>query len=262
MRLFLERVLEPEVMDTPEEARDYDAMDHVEVNARFCEDFLAFAPASRLARAATPAHGAAASLGPGGPSVPHARAHARARALDVGTGTALIPIELCRRVAELDVVGIDLAKHMLALGSENVARAGLAPRITLQQVDAKATSYADGAFTATISNSIVHHIPEPRLVLAEMWRVTAPGGVIFVRDLVRPDDEREVDRLVGLYAGTPPSEPEARRGFESARELLRASLRAALTLPEITALVTPLGIPASAVRVTSDRHWTLAHEKP
>ena len=46
------------------------------------------------------------------------------------------------------------------------------------------------------------------------------------------------------------------------RFLFRASLRAALTVADIVAVVAPLGVPASAVRMTSDRHWTLAYEKP
>ena len=37
---MLPRTLEPEVMDTAEEAVDYDAMDHGEVNRRFVGDFL------------------------------------------------------------------------------------------------------------------------------------------------------------------------------------------------------------------------------
>ena len=40
--MALKRVLEPEVMDTPEEARDYDGMDHSEVNQLFVDDLLAF----------------------------------------------------------------------------------------------------------------------------------------------------------------------------------------------------------------------------
>ncbi len=36
---MLERVLEPEAMDSPEEARDYDAMDHSAVNRVFVADF-------------------------------------------------------------------------------------------------------------------------------------------------------------------------------------------------------------------------------
>ena len=38
---MLARVLEPEVMDTPDDARDYDAMDHTAANATFAAAFLA-----------------------------------------------------------------------------------------------------------------------------------------------------------------------------------------------------------------------------
>ena len=41
LRSSLARVLEPEVMDSTDEARDYDAMDHGEVNRRFVDDLLA-----------------------------------------------------------------------------------------------------------------------------------------------------------------------------------------------------------------------------
>ena len=142
-------------MDSPEEARDYDAMDHAAVNDVFVADFLA--------------------VWDGDDPV-----------LDVGTGTAQIPIELCRLAATARVVAIDAADSMLAVGRENVARAGLADRIELKLADAKRLPFADAAFAAVISNSIVHHIPEPAAVLAEMVRVLRPGGRIFVRDLLRP----------------------------------------------------------------------------
>jgi ubiquinone/menaquinone biosynthesis C-methylase UbiE len=234
------RVLEPEVMDTAEEARDYDAMDHGAVNARFCEDFLWFAN-----------KGGQPALG-----------NRTARVVDFGTGTALIPVDLCKRAAGFVVVAIDLAQHMLDLAKDNVARAGLAERILLERVDAKGTPFDDLAFGATISNSIIHHIPEPARCFAEMWRVTAKGGLLFVRDLHRPDGDAEVDRLVALYAGKPPADPDLVASYQNQRALFRASLCAALTVAEVAALIGPLGIPASAVTMTSDRHWTLAHEKP
>ena len=234
---MLERVLEPEVMDSAEEARDYDSMDHAAVNTLFCDDFLAFATSRGLARI-----------------------------VDFGTGTALIPIELCGRAAGFEVVAIDLSEHMLVLGRENVARVGLSDRVHLERVDAKGTPYEDGAFSATISNSIVHHIPEPARAFAEMWRVTKKGGLLFVRDLHRPDDHAEVDRLVALYGGDPrgdpPADAERTASFEHQRALFRASLCAALTVEEVADMLAPLGIPTSAVKLTSDRHWTLACEKP
>jgi ubiquinone/menaquinone biosynthesis C-methylase UbiE len=231
--MALPRTLEPEVMDTEEEARDYDAMDHAQVNTRFCDDLLA------------------------------TRAHTRlGRALDVGTGTARIPIELCRRHAGAEVVGIDLAGHMLALGERNVAQAGLQGRIRLARVDAKATRWAGASFDAVLSNSIVHHIPQPQRVLAEMWRLVHPAGLLFVRDLERPVEAPRVVALVEAYAPLPDAPPPVRAMHQRQRALFEASLHAALTVDEVRAMVVPLGIPAQAVQTTSDRHWTLACVKP
>src|SRR5215510_1972825 len=83
---MLERRLEPEVMDTPGEARDYDAMDHSAVNRAFVADFV------EHWRSETPI-------------------------LDLGTGTALIPIEFYKSGSKSTrVVGVDLAAAMLDVG--------------------------------------------------------------------------------------------------------------------------------------------------
>ena len=213
---MLERVLEPEVMDTPDEARDYDAMDHSAVNQLFAADFL------RVWGGTNPI-------------------------LDVGTGTAQIPIELCRRSPLPVVTAIDLADHMLALARVNVGRAGLADRIRVEKADAKWFRYPDGHFGAVISNSIVHHIPDPSAVFAEMHRVCARGGALFVRDLLRPDDEATLGHLVDLYAAGANAHQ---------RKMFADSLHAALTPDEVRQLVGRLGYAADTVRQTSDRHWT------
>jgi len=213
---MLPRVLEPEVMDSALEACDYDAMDHSTVNRVFVADFLV------VARGLNPI-------------------------LDVGTGTAQIPIELCQQLTTAQVVAIDLAEHMLRVGRDHVRRAGLEPRLQLQCCDAKQMPFTDSSFAAVISNSIVHHIPEPFLVLKEMVRVLIPGGVIFVRDLLRPDSDVAVRQLVATYAG----EANAHQ-----RKMFDDSLRAALTLGEVQALVGKLGFASGTVQQTSDRHWT------
>ncbi len=220
----LNRVLEEEMMDTAEEAGSYDAMDHNVVNARFVADFLAEHGSSR-----------------GGTY------------LDVGTGTALIPIALAAIDRRANIVGVDGANHMLGVGRANVARFLLTPRIELLFCDAKAMPFADGQFEAVISNSIVHHIPKAQRVLSEMVRLVAPRGTLFVRDLVRPVDEGRLNAIVERYAGNDP--PIARQLFED-------SLRAALTVAEVQEIVQPLGLPASCVGITSDRHWTLVWKRP
>ncbi len=228
----LARVLETEVMDTASEAADYDAMDHVAVNSAFCTDFLAT-----------------------GPSV--------ASVLDVGTGTARIPIELARRDASAKIVGSDLADHMLRVAKANVDAAGLADRIRLDRQDAKAMTYDTGTFSAVVCNTILHHIPEPQPALAEMQRVLARGGCLFLRDLIRPADETELAALVALHGGEPTgTTPQIIASHERQMELFRASLNAAFTLDEMRAAAIALGMPASSVARTSDRHWTLAWKKP
>ena len=218
---MIPRILEPEVMDSAEEARDYDEMDHREVNARFAGDFQAAARAAGLPE--------------------------NARVLDLGTGTAQIPIEIANRAPEIHITAIDLAEEMLKLARRNVERARLTERITLKCVDAKELSRWS-AFDAVISNSIVHHIPEPGAVFKAMRQVTRNGGLFFFRDLLRPESTAELDRLVELYAAG---------ANDHQRRLFSDSLHAALTVSEVAELLAAIGLPRSSVQQTSDRHWTV-----
>jgi SAM-dependent methyltransferase len=231
---MLPRVLEPEVMDTAQEAIDYDSMDHVAVNRLFVTDLL-FA-----------ALGAGLPIGDETEEADESNVH-WVEILDLGTGTAQIPIELCRRASNVRVVAIDLAAEMLHVAKLNVELASLRDRVMLQLVDAKELPFETRRFDAIMSNSIVHHIPEPASVLAEAVRVVRRGGLVFIRDLLRPENDAEVRHLVALYAAD---------GNDHQRSMFDDSLRAALTLSEIRALVATLGFPANTVRQTSDRHWT------
>jgi ubiquinone/menaquinone biosynthesis C-methylase UbiE len=219
--MTLPRVLEPEVMDTEQEAVDYDAMEHRAVNALFVSDLL----------------DALASTG-GRPTID---------ILDLGTGTAQIPIELCKRFTNCRVMAVDAAGHMLELARYNVEAAGLIERIQLVQADAKRLGFEDDFFDVVMSNSIVHHIPEPIRTLREAVRVVKPGGLIFFRDLLRPPSKERLDDLVETYAGGE---------NDHARQMFADSLHAALTLDEVRDLVGSLGFARDSVEQTSDRHWT------
>ena len=126
----IERILEPEVMDSVQEARDYDAMDHSEVNRLFVDEFLVSV-------------GDASDI------------------LDLGTGTAQIPIELCSRCDDYRVMAVDASVSMLDIARGNIDVAGMLDRIQLQQVDAKAMDFSDEMFDAVMSNSIIHHSSQP-----------------------------------------------------------------------------------------------------
>jgi ubiquinone/menaquinone biosynthesis C-methylase UbiE len=89
-------------------------------------------------------------------------------------------------------------------------------------------------------------------VLAELWRILKPGGILFVRDLMRPDDIETLENLVQTYAGDANSHQQ---------KMFRESLHAALTVDEVRELVGELGISGAAVQPTSDRHWTICVKK-
>ena len=223
----MQRILEPELMDTLEAATEYNAMDHTAVNQLFAQEFLAFAKAHYLGDLYEDTW----------------------TVLDVGTGTALLPIELCKINARVNVLAIDNAVSMLDLAVYNLEFANLRERIALAKVDAKAMPYEDDSIEMVIANSIHHHIPDPKACFAEMVRVTEEDGILFARDLVRPADEQTLDALVQQYTG--------KESAESQR-LFADSLRAALTVDEVGDIIQSLGFDRSSVSMTSDRHWTWA----
>ncbi len=218
---MFKRVLETEAMDSLQEAHDYDEMDHTQVNRIFVDDLLATGAELQ-------------------------------EVLDLGTGTARIPIELCRRTESARVMAVDLSADMLDVAKVNIEVAEQTQRIMLDLVDAKQLPYEQRRFSAVISNSIVHHVPRPETVLSEAVRVTAPDGLIFFRDLCRPADDRAVHHLVETYAAG---------ANKHQRQMFDDSLRAALDLDEIRQLVRELGFAAETVQMTSDRHWTWSVRK-
>ena len=220
----LDRILEPEVMDSPDEAADYNSMDHSEVNRRFVDDFL------------TALNSKSKIQNPKSVDI-----------LDLGTGTALIPIELCKQLPACRIVAADAAVSMLELARYNIEVSSLSNRIELAHVDAKRLAFADATFDVVISNSIIHHIPEPLHVLREALRVAKPGGLLFFRDLLRPERDEQLHHLVATYTAG---------ANDHQRRMFAESLHAALSLDEIRSVIASLGFGPDTVQQTTDRHWT------
>jgi ubiquinone/menaquinone biosynthesis C-methylase UbiE len=164
----MERVLEPEVMDSAEEALAYEAMDHSAVNQAFLDRLLELGASGRM--------------------------------LDIGTGPGQLPLLVVEVVATATVVAVDLASSMLELAERRVSASPHRERIELREADAKALEFADASFDTVFSNTILHHLPDPLPFLREANRVLRPGGVLLIRDLYRPDSEARLDQLVAEHA--------------------------------------------------------------
>jgi ubiquinone/menaquinone biosynthesis C-methylase UbiE len=101
-----------------------------------------------------------------------------ARVLDVGCGTG----EWSRRVAALlpaaRVEGVDVLPSSVAWAARQ--HAALAPRLAFAVGDAYALEAADAAFDLVACRHVLQAIPEPQRVIAELVRVTRPGGVVHL----------------------------------------------------------------------------------
>jgi ubiquinone/menaquinone biosynthesis C-methylase UbiE len=166
--------------------------------------------------------------------------------LDLGCGPADIPIRLARAFPDCEIDAVDGAESMLHLARQAVAAAGYADRINLKQCLLPDERLVTARYAAVISNSLLHHLENP----ADLWRTAvrcgAPGAVVLVMDLLRPDDEAAVDALVDAYAAD---------ATAVLRGDFRCSLCAAYRLDEVRGQLESAGLDQFALAQISDRHW-------
>lgn len=109
-----------------------------------------------------------------------------ARVLDVATGTGDLALLIARRHPRVQVEGVDPSERMLEKGRAKVLDAGLDGRVRLVTGDAEALPYPDGVFQGVTIAFGIRNVPDRERGLAEMARVTAPGGRVAVLELSEP----------------------------------------------------------------------------
>jgi ubiquinone/menaquinone biosynthesis C-methylase UbiE len=107
------------------------------------------------------------------------------RALDLGTGTGKAAFLIAERFPEAEVVGVDIAKEMLA-DARSRTPPGLSGRVTFEAADGARLAYDDGAFDLV---SLANMIP----FFDELERVTAPSGAVVVSFSAGPETPIYVD---------------------------------------------------------------------
>jgi len=103
------------------------------------------------------------------------------RVLDVGTGAGALAFALAPLVRE--VVGLDPVPELLEL-----ARARALPNTDFVEGDGTALPFPDDAFDLAGTHRTLHHVAQPERIVAELARVTRPGGRVLVVDQLAPDD--------------------------------------------------------------------------
>ena len=96
------------------------------------------------------------------------------RVLDVGCGTGSLTFALPRAADVSEITAIDFSPVFV----EATIRGNTDPRIKVQQADACALPLADASFDRALALLVLHFVPEAGKAVAEMCRVTRPGGVV------------------------------------------------------------------------------------
>src|SRR5881628_177656 len=145
----MERVLEPELMDDPEQALAYSRADFEEENQGFVDRFAELYPEFKAGLV-----------------------------LDLGCGPADIPIRLARKLPECRITGVDGSAPMIALGLEAIQVAGLADRIALRRERFQETLLPERA-ADLISHTLLHHLPNPLHFRYALKKLAFPGGLVL-----------------------------------------------------------------------------------
>lgn len=214
----MNRTLEPELMEDEAQCLAYAQADFEEENRGFVELFRQYYPEM-----------------------------AAGHVLDVGCGPGDIPIRFAKALPGCRVTGVDASATMIRLAGKAVQAAGLADRITLACSKFQAFQLVEPA-DAVVSNSVVHHLPNPLQFWYELKRLAKPGSYVLVMDLLRPESPEEAQAIVDRYAA---GEPDVlRRDFYN-------SLLAAFTEDEVASQLAELNLSRLLIDVPDDRHWVV-----
>lgn len=104
--------------------------------------------------------------------------------LDVGCGPASITADLAERVAPGRVVALDAAAGALEAARATLRERRLSEQVEVTSGDVMALPFEDASFDVVHAHQVLQHLADPVGALAEMRRVTRPGGIVAVRDAV------------------------------------------------------------------------------
>ena len=112
--------------------------------------------------------------------------------LDIGCGIGGVDIMLARDYG-CDIIALDIEAPLLGKARERAAAAGLADRINFRHVEPGPLPLEDAAVDVVFSKDAWIHIPDKPALLAEVFRVLRPGGLLLAADWCRGPEPYSAD---------------------------------------------------------------------
>jgi SAM-dependent methyltransferase len=123
------------------------------------------------------------------------------RVVDVHCGGGRWLIAMAKRFPNLQLVGIEFEPDSVDRARQNVAEAGLADRISIEQGEMTSIGHV-GEFDLAYYQYALHALTDPPSALRSSWAALRPGGRIVAQDWYLPSDPEEFRSRHGeLIAG-------------------------------------------------------------
>jgi len=171
------------------------------------------------------------------------------RLADLGCGPGDITLRLARALPGWELTGFDAGPNMLKRARARLAAEAGALRVSFQLAYLPDPALPSGTWDALVSNSVLHHFPNPQSLWDTIVQLGAPGAAVQVMDLMRPGSEAEARRLVDQYTAGGP---------EVLREDFYLALLAAYTPEEVSVQLIRAGLDRLKIETASDRHWIVS----
>ena len=123
---------------------------------------------------------------------------AGARVLDCAAGTGEFSLAAAKRAGS--VLCTDQSEAMLARARKKARKRGLS-NVSFARRDITALPDPDGSFDAVIAGNVLHLLPDPEPAVRELWRVTAPGGLLILPTYLQGKAGTAYGAMIKIYQG-------------------------------------------------------------
>jgi arsenite methyltransferase len=125
------------------------------------------------------------------------------RVLDIGSGPGLLTYDMAASVGrDAHVCGIDISEDMLTMSRKRCADQ---PWTEFRRADATNLPYPDASFDAAVSTQVYEYVVDIPVALAELYRVTRPGGRVVVIDtdygslVIHTENKSRMERVLSAW---------------------------------------------------------------
>jgi polyphosphate kinase len=211
----MQRVLEPELMEDPEQVIAYAEADFEKPHSEFIQRLKAFVNEPKFS----------------------------GKALDLGCGSGDISRRFAKAFPLCKIDAIDGSRAMIDYGANSISPE-LKLRLNFIHGKLPDGELPESSYDIIFSNSLLHHLPDPQILWQVIKKYSKSGARIAIMDLLRPGTANMAKTLVEMYAATEPK--ILQRDFY-------CSLLAAFTIEEIKLQIAQAGLSLTVDKI-SDRH--------